>query len=117
MASAGFQSQWILSELALDYLETKSNEKYRKLAEGVVIAHIAITALYLTALKNEETGDVVAMADALQVSRDTVAIALFVRSVASNGNGRTNTANHAHRPHARTHTQNMSTHRAVRHTQ
>ena len=67
-----------MSSPACRYLEADSNKKYRKLAEGVVLAHIGITALYLTVLQNEETGDVAAIADALLVDRDTVAIALLI---------------------------------------
>ena len=78
VASAGFQTQWFLSEVALSYLEKGSNEQYQRLAKGAVLAHIGITLLYQTALKNEETGDVVAIADALRVNRGRVSIALLV---------------------------------------
>ena len=53
IASAGFQAQWIASELAFA-ARKKSNSMY---AAGVISAHLAISAAYLTFLKNQELGD------------------------------------------------------------
>ena len=75
MASAGFQSQWLLSELAFHYLD-KPDVEQRSVATGAVLAHIAITTAYLTFMKNEEDGDVAGMATALGKSRSSVALTL-----------------------------------------
>ncbi len=59
VSSAGFQAQWRLSEAALRYREnnvmTGFSDSYNA---GLVIAHLAITAAYLTALLNHEDGDI-----------------------------------------------------------
>ena len=75
VASAGFQSQWLLSELAFHYLD-KPDVEQRSVATGAVLAHIAITTAYLTFLKNNKDGDVVGMATALGKSRSNVALTL-----------------------------------------
>ena len=75
IASAGFQSQWLLSELAFHYLD-KPDVEQRSVATGAVLAHIAITTAYLTFLKNNKDGDVVGMATALGKSRNNVALTL-----------------------------------------
>jgi hypothetical protein len=75
VASAGFQSQWLLSELAFHYLD-KPDVEQRSVATGAVLAHIAITAAYLTFLKNNKDGDVIGMATALGKSRSNVALTL-----------------------------------------
>ena len=75
VASAGFQSQWLLSELAFHYLD-KPNAEQHSVATGAVLAHIAITTAYLTFLKNNKDGDVVGMATALGKSRSNVALTL-----------------------------------------
>ena len=75
VASAGFQSQWFLSELAFHYLDKPDVEQH-SVATGAVLAHIAITTAYLTFLKNNEDGDVAGMAAALGKSRSNVALTL-----------------------------------------
>jgi hypothetical protein len=75
VASSGFQSQWLLSELAFHYLD-KPDVEQRSVATGAVLAHIAITTAYLTFLKNNKDGDVVGMATALGKSRNNVALTL-----------------------------------------
>ena len=75
VASAGFQSQWLLSELAFHYLDKPDVEQH-SVATGAVLAHIAITTAYLTFLRNNEDGDVAGMATALGKSRSNVALAL-----------------------------------------
>ena len=75
VASAGFQSQWLLSELAFHYLDKPDVEQH-SVATGAVLAHIAITTAYLTFLKNNKDGDVVGMATALGKSRSNVALTL-----------------------------------------
>jgi len=75
VASAGFQSQWILSELAFHYLD-KPDVGQHSVATGAVLAHIAITTAYLTFLKNNKDGDVFGIANALGKSRNNVALTL-----------------------------------------
>ena len=75
VASAGFQSQWVLSELAFHYLD-KPNVEHRGVATGAVLAHIAITTAYLTFLKNHRDGDVAGISAALGKSRSNVALTL-----------------------------------------
>ena len=75
VASAGFQTQWLLSELAFHYLDKPDVEQH-SVATGAVLAHIAITTAYLTVLKNNKDGDVVGMATALGKSRSNVALTL-----------------------------------------
>ena len=75
VASAGFQSQWFLSELAFHYLN-KPNAVQHSVAAGAVLTHLGITAAYLTFLRNNEDGDVAGMATALGKSRSNVALTL-----------------------------------------
>ena len=75
VASAGFQSQWVLSELAFHYLDKPDVEQH-SVATGAVLAHIAITTAYLTSLKNNRDGDVAGIAAALGKSRSNVTLTL-----------------------------------------
>ena len=72
VASAGFQTQWLLSEVAFGYLNDAEISK-RSLATGAVITHLGISAAYLTFLKDHEDGDVMGIANALGRGRDEVA--------------------------------------------
>ena len=77
VASAGFQAQWVMAELALrdhDGNETKPGN----FGAGVVCAHLGITLAYLTVLKDRPTGDVVGIAEATQGSHNNIALALAV---------------------------------------
>jgi len=77
VASAGFQVQWLMAELALrdgnwkELRDTPSD--YRA---GVVCAHLGITFAYLTVLKNNKQGDVVGIAESTKLSNDRVAFYL-----------------------------------------
>lgn len=79
VASAGFQTQWLMAELALrdrsfkELTVTPSNFR-----AGVVSAHLGITLAYLTVLKNNKQGDVVGMAESAKLTNDQVALALAV---------------------------------------
>lgn len=75
VSSAGFQAQWLVSELALRY------RKDRKLTDfsdnynaGLVGAHLAITAAYMTFLRNHEDGDLQGMSEATGISNDKLAV-------------------------------------------
>ena len=72
VASAGFQTQWLLSEVAFGYLHNAEISK-RSLATGAVITHLGISAAYLTFLKDHEDGEVMGIANALERDKDEVA--------------------------------------------
>jgi hypothetical protein len=77
VASAGFQSQWLLSELAFHFLD-KPDAAPNSIAAGVVLGHLGITAAYLSFLKNEKEGDVAGMANAFGKNRTDLALLLAV---------------------------------------
>jgi hypothetical protein len=80
VASAGFQTQWLMAELALR--DHSGNEKKPgNFGAGLVCAHLGITLAYLTFLKNNKQGDVVGIAEATKRSNDSIALALAVPGV------------------------------------
>ena len=72
IASAGFQTQWLLSEVAFKYLNDGEIAR-RSLAAGAIITHLGISAAYLTFLKDHEDGDIMGIANALGENKDAVA--------------------------------------------
>jgi hypothetical protein len=79
VASAGFQTQWLMTELALrDHNGKELKEPPGNFAAGVVCAHLGITLAYLTILKNHKLGDVAGIAEATKRSNDRIALALAV---------------------------------------
>lgn len=80
VASAGFQTQWLLTELVL-----RDGGGRRAppgdFGAGVVCAHLAITAAYVVYLKDHPLGDVVGMADATGYSNNQIMLALAVPGV------------------------------------
>lgn len=64
IASAGFQAQWISSEVAFSSRK-KNNSTF---AAGFICAHLAISAAYLTVLKNQKLSDSVGYANATGLS-------------------------------------------------
>ncbi len=82
VASAGFQVQWITSEIAFHYLEKgKDDLAAMNTAAGVILSHLGITAAYLTFLKNHSQGDIEGMAEATGISNDQLALAVAVPAV------------------------------------
>lgn len=80
VASAGFQTQWLLTELVLrDVGEMRAPPG--DFDAGVVCAHLAITAAYVVYLKDHPLGDVVGMADATGYSNNQIMLALAVPGV------------------------------------
>ena len=57
VASAGFQLQWLLSELAFDQLQKPSIGRLRDFSAGVILGHLTITGAYFTLLKGDAYGD------------------------------------------------------------
>ena len=72
IASAGFQTQWLLSEVAFKYLNDGEIAR-RSLAAGAIITHLGISAADLTFLKDHEDGDIMGIANALGGNKDAVA--------------------------------------------
>lgn len=79
VSSAGFQVQWLVSETALRYREdrklTDFGDNYNA---GLVGAHLAITAAYLTVLLNHEDGDLQGMSKASGISNDKLAVLVAI---------------------------------------
>ncbi|HEY0664640.1 MAG TPA: hypothetical protein VGD24_01080 [Gallionella sp.] len=82
VASAGFQTQWLLAELALrDSTGGEMLQPTGDFGAGIVCAHLAITAAYVVYLKDHRLGDVVGMADATGYSNNQIMLALAVPGV------------------------------------
>ena len=82
VASAGFQTQWLLAELIL----RDRNGKERKappgnFGAGVVCAHLGITLAYMSVLKNHKQGDIAGMAQATGRTHNQLALALAIPGI------------------------------------
>ncbi len=79
VSSAGFQVQWLVSEVALRYRRDKKltdfGDNYNA---GLVGAHLAITAAYMTVLLNHEDGDLQGMSEATGISNDKLAVLVAI---------------------------------------
>ncbi|MBU1424034.1 MAG: hypothetical protein KKH12_06605 [Gammaproteobacteria bacterium] len=82
LASAGFQTQWVLSELVL---RDRNGREHTKppgdFGAGVVCSYIGVSFAYLTFLKNQQQGDVYGMSDATGLSRDRIALMMAIPAV------------------------------------
>ena len=82
LASAGFQTQWVLSEFAL-----RDNNGHEHTAPpsdfqaGVVCSYIGVSAAYLTFLENQYNGDVYGMSRATGYSHDRIALMVAIPAV------------------------------------
>jgi len=56
VASAGFQAQWLLSELALRTVAPGNSRPPGNFGAGVVCAHLGITLAYAVYLKDQKQG-------------------------------------------------------------
>lgn len=82
LASAGFQTQWALSEFVLrDEHGHEHMKPPSDFGAGVVASYIGVSIAYLTILKNQETGDVNGMATATGLSHDRIALMMAVPAV------------------------------------
>lgn len=82
LASAGFQTQWVLSELVLRDKNGRENTRPPSdFGAGVVISYIGVSAAYLTFLKNQITGDIYGMSQASGLSHDRLALMMAVPAV------------------------------------
>ena len=79
VASAGFQAQWLMTEIALrDSRGRELKTPPGNFAAGVVCAHLGISLAYLTFLKNHKQGDVYGMSEATGYSRTRIATVLAI---------------------------------------
>lgn len=82
LASAGFQTQWLLSEFVLRDKNGRENTRPPSdFGAGVVISYIGVSAAYLTFLKNQLTGDIYGMSHASGLSHDRLALMMAVPAV------------------------------------
>jgi len=82
LASAGFQTQWVLSEFVLR--ERNGDEHIKPPSDygaGVVCSYLGVSFAYLTFLKNQYSGDVYGMSQASGYSRDRISLMLAVPAV------------------------------------
>ena len=79
VASAGFQTQWLLAELVFrDRNGKEIKEPPGNFGAGVVCAHLGITLAYLTVLKDHKLGDIAGMAKATGRTNNQIALALAI---------------------------------------
>lgn len=79
VASAGFQTQWLMTELVFrDHKGKEMKDPPGNFGAGVICAHLGITLAYLTVLKNNQQGDVAGMAQATRLSNDRIAWSLAI---------------------------------------
>lgn len=82
VASAGFQAQWLMTELVLrDRDGRESTSAPGDFGAGVVCSHLGITFAYLTFLKNHKDGDIAGMANATGLSKNLLAAAVAIPAV------------------------------------
>ena len=79
IASAGFQTQWLVTELALrDRNGKEIKNPPGNFGAGVVCAHLGITLAYLTVLKNNSQGDIVGMAQSTGYTKTQLSLAMAI---------------------------------------
>ncbi|MBL1352360.1 MAG: hypothetical protein COA61_003330 [Zetaproteobacteria bacterium] len=78
VSSAGFQAQWLLTELSFVALKNNDGGLYRRYYQGAIAMHLAISTAYLLRLKDIPTSDIYAASNTSHISRDTLAWAIFL---------------------------------------
>ena len=79
IASAGYQAQWVLSEAVLrNHEDHHPTQPMPDFQAGMVMGHIAISAAYLTVLRNNPDGDLRGIHDATGLSTWSMALMLAV---------------------------------------
>ena len=82
LASAGFQTQWVLSEFVL---RDKNGHEHTKppsdFEAGVVCSYMGVSVAYLTFLENQYNGDVYGMSRATGYSHDRIALMVAIPAV------------------------------------
>ena len=79
LSSAGYQTQWLVSELGFYQLNQQAiSDNKRAWNAGLIIGHLGITAAYLSFLKNHEDGDAGGVARATDNSTDKIVALLAI---------------------------------------
>jgi hypothetical protein len=79
LASAGYQTQWLLSELVLrDDRWQERKTPPGDFGAGVVLSSIGVSLAYLTVLKNQYNGDIYGVSRASGMSHDRAALAIAI---------------------------------------
>ncbi len=79
ISSAGYQAQWLASELAFWYRQRPNlSVAADNYSVGVIAAHIAISAAYMTFLRNHEDGDIKGLSKATGVPEAQVALTMAI---------------------------------------
>ena len=80
IASAGFQAQWLASEIAFRKLGKNkfSSANSKEFTRGMVAGHAAISFAYLTFLKDHEDGDIEGMSQATGLSNNELALLVAI---------------------------------------
>ena len=78
LSSAGFQAQWLLSEMAFHALEHDEASPNQQRYKGAISMHLAISAFYLTGMKDMPTSDIYAISNATGISRNHLAWITFL---------------------------------------
>lgn len=79
LSSAGYQTQWLTSELGFYQLnQANISDNKRAWNAGLVIGHLGITAAYLTFLKDHEDGDARGVSSATDISTDKIVALLAI---------------------------------------
>jgi len=80
VASAGFQGQWLASELAFHKLSSnkiQENQSKQSFYTGMVAGHVIISAAYIF-LKEDERSDIYAMSKASNLSKNEILALLLI---------------------------------------
>lgn len=78
VASAGIQTQWLLSEYLLRRHEAHPEEPLSQFTAGMVMSHVTITAAYLLVLKDQPTSDLRGIADETSLTTSELAALVAV---------------------------------------
>ena len=79
LASAGYQTQWVLSELALrDEHWHERTSPPGDFGAGVVLSSVAVSLAYLTILENQYNGDIYGISRASGMSHDRAALTMAI---------------------------------------
>ena len=82
VASAGFQAQWLTTEAAFLYRgKNELGPTSDNFTAGLICSHLAISAAYLTVLRDNTEGDTYAMSEATDLSTGQIAALLAIPAV------------------------------------
>jgi hypothetical protein len=79
LASAGYQTQWVLSEFALrDEHWHERKTPPGDFGAGVVLSSVAVSLAYMTILENQYNGDIYGISRATGMSHDRAALTMAI---------------------------------------